>query len=207
MLCSRDVSIDGFPHEAVRAADLVAFYVPMHTATRLAVPLVGKVRALNADAHLCFYGLYAPVNESYLHGLGAQTVLGGEFETGLLRLCNRLRTKPGELALPVRTHRPFWADSGFFRPTERVCRKLSRLRAALDGRRTGKRPWAIRRRAGGCKHRCRHCPVVPVYNGRFRIVQADVVLDDIAKQVDEGATHNHVWRPRLFQRHRTRGTA
>ena len=29
------------------AAALVAFYLPMHTATRLALPLVGRVRELN----------------------------------------------------------------------------------------------------------------------------------------------------------------
>ena len=32
----------------------------------------------------------------------------------------------------------------------------------------------------GCKHLCRHCPIVPVYKGTFRIVQRDMVLEDIA---------------------------
>jgi radical SAM superfamily enzyme YgiQ (UPF0313 family) len=51
------------------------------------------------------------------------------------------------------------------------------------------------RRAGyteasrGCKHLCRHCPVVPVYGGQFRIVQRDVVLGDIRAQVAAGAEH------------------
>ncbi len=74
----------------MRAADLVAFYVPMHTATRLAVAALPAVRGLNAGAHLCFYGLYAPVNESYLRGLGVETILGGEFEEGLRSLAERL---------------------------------------------------------------------------------------------------------------------
>ena len=30
----------------------------------------------------------------------------------------------------------------------------------------------------GCKHLCRHCPVVPVYDGIFRIVQKEIVLED-----------------------------
>jgi len=41
----------------------------------------------------------------------------------------------------------------------------------------------------GCKHWCRHCPVVPVYQGKFRIVQASVVLADIRSQVAMGAEH------------------
>ncbi|MGH3927746.1 MAG: radical SAM protein, partial [Pseudonocardiaceae bacterium] len=50
----------------------------------------------------------------------------------------------------------------------------------------------------GCKHLCRHCPVVPVYGGRFRVVQRDVVLDDIANQVDQGAEHITFGDPDFF---------
>jgi hypothetical protein len=85
-----DLSREGFREEPIRAADLVAFFVPMHTATRLAVELIEPVRRLNPRAHLCFYGLYAPVNESYLRGLGVDTILGGEFEAGLAHLVERL---------------------------------------------------------------------------------------------------------------------
>ncbi|MCB0290675.1 MAG: radical SAM protein, partial [Calditrichaeota bacterium] len=86
-----DCAVEPFPAEAVRRADAVAFYVPMHTATRLAVGMIERVKALNPQAHLCFYGLYAPVNASYLRRLGAQSILGGEFESGLVQLCQRLR--------------------------------------------------------------------------------------------------------------------
>ena len=41
----------------------------------------------------------------------------------------------------------------------------------------------------GCKHLCRHCPIVPVYEGRFRIVQREVVLADIRQQMEAGARH------------------
>ncbi|MCH8947720.1 MAG: radical SAM protein, partial [Acidobacteria bacterium] len=85
-----DLSRQRLAEEAVRSADLIAFYVPMHTATRLAARASETVRRLNPNAHLCFYGLYAPVNESYLRGLGADTILGGEFEQGLVDLLRRL---------------------------------------------------------------------------------------------------------------------
>jgi radical SAM superfamily enzyme YgiQ (UPF0313 family) len=41
----------------------------------------------------------------------------------------------------------------------------------------------------GCKHLCRHCPIVPVYQGQFRVVPVDVVLEDIRAQVEAGAEH------------------
>src|SRR5437588_5869872 len=85
-----DLAVEGLEEEPVAAADLMAFYVPMHTATRLAASFVERVRRLNPHAHLCFYGLYAPMNEGFLRGLGAETILGGEFEEGLVALVNRL---------------------------------------------------------------------------------------------------------------------
>ncbi|HWW86716.1 MAG TPA: radical SAM protein, partial [Vicinamibacterales bacterium] len=41
----------------------------------------------------------------------------------------------------------------------------------------------------GCRHRCRHCPVVPVYDGQFRVIPPEVVLADIATQIAAGAEH------------------
>lgn len=58
-----DLSIEAPPAEAVRDAGLIAFSLPMHTATRLAVIAIQKFRRLNADAHYCCYGLYAALNE------------------------------------------------------------------------------------------------------------------------------------------------
>ena len=65
-------------------------------------------------------------------------------------------------------------------------------------------PDGTRRRAGstegsrGCKHLCRHCPIVPVYGGRFRIIQRGVVLEDIRQQVASGAQHITFGDPDFF---------
>src|ERR1035437_11108850 len=61
-----DLSREALDEAAICAADLIAFYVPMHTATRLAAGLIAPVHGMNPRAHICFYGLYAPVNEAYL---------------------------------------------------------------------------------------------------------------------------------------------
>ena len=77
---------------AVEQADLIAFFLPMHTATRLFLPVVEKVMAANPRAHLCGYGLYAPLNDALLRRAGCATVIGGEFEQPLVDLARRLAT-------------------------------------------------------------------------------------------------------------------
>ena len=50
----------------------------------------------------------------------------------------------------------------------------------------------------GCKHRCRHCPIVPVYDGRFRAVPLDVVMADVRAEVAAGAEHITFGDPDFF---------
>src|ERR1700722_8402540 len=52
-----------------------------------------KVRLFNPSAQLCAYGLYAPMNASYLKNLG---ILGGEFEEELTSAI----IEPGQLSSP-----------------------------------------------------------------------------------------------------------
>src|SRR5271165_6450819 len=65
---------------SLASADLVGFHLQMHTATRLAGPLIARARRVIRRARICAYGLYAPPNESWLRSLGVDDVLGGEFE-------------------------------------------------------------------------------------------------------------------------------
>ena len=67
-----DLAVEPLRVGQVREAELIAFYLPMHTATRLAVTAMERVRGLNPEARLCCYGLYAAMNESYLRGLGVE---------------------------------------------------------------------------------------------------------------------------------------
>ena len=85
-----DLTRQELDQSAARAAALIAIYLPMHTATRLAAKLIPSLREQNPAAHICCYGLYAPMNAKYLRTLGAQTILGGEFEVGLVSLVDRI---------------------------------------------------------------------------------------------------------------------
>ncbi len=198
VVTSLDLAVQRLDEDAIRAADLVAFHVPMHTATRLASAVVPRVKALNPDAHLCFYGLYAPVNEGYLRGLGADTILGGEFETGLVSLVGRLRGgKNGEGQVPQPESLISLGRQRFLVPDRSGLAPLARYATLTleDGR---PRTVGYTEASRGCKHLCRHCPVVPVYRGHFRIVQRDVVLADIRQQVAAGAEHIIFGDPDFF---------
>ncbi len=193
-----DLSRETLDEEAVRAADLVAFYVPMHTATRLAVALLPAVRELNPGAHLCFYGLYAPVNEAYLRGLGVETILGGEFEEGLRALAERLSAR-GSGKSDAKQPEPVisMARQKFVVPDRSGMVGLEKYaRLMMPGGAT--RTVGYTEASRGCKHLCRHCPIVPVYNGVFRVVERDVVLADIRQQVAGGAEHITFGDPDFF---------
>ena len=173
-----DLSREPAPFQAVRTADWIAFHLPMHTATRLAVPQIRAARALNPEAVLCCYGLYAPVNQEMLRGLGVTHVIGGEFERALADLV----AGRSAMAAPVSLER-----LTFITPDRSTLPPLARYAGVS---RSGERKTVGYVEASrGCKHLCRHCPIVPVYEGKFRIVQKDVVLADVRQQVAAGAQH------------------
>ena len=191
-----DLSREALQEEPLRQADFIAFYVPMHTATRLALDVLPAVRKLNPCAHLCFYGLYAPVNESYLRKLGAQTILGGEFEQGLVAAVERVG-RSGR-AVPRQTEPVVaLARQQFLVPERDGLPPLARY-AHLNHTDGKPRIVGYSEASRGCKHLCRHCPVVPVYGGRFRVVQREVVLEDVRRQVAAGAQHLTFGDPDFF---------
>jgi radical SAM superfamily enzyme YgiQ (UPF0313 family) len=179
-----DLACGVLPRDAVADADVLAFYLPMHTATRLAAGVIEKVRSINPGGHVCCYGLYAPMNEAYLRELGARTVLGGEFEQGLRDLVRRVahdgNSVQREPLVSLGRQEFLTPDRAGLPSLSRYARLISNGEERITGYTEASR---------GCKHLCRHCPVVPVYNGTFRVVQRDVVLEDIRRQVAAGAQH------------------
>ncbi|MGH8899994.1 MAG: CUAEP/CCAEP-tail radical SAM (seleno)protein [Egibacteraceae bacterium] len=190
-----DLAVAPLDEDVVAAADLIAFYVPMHTATRIAVSLVQRIRGFNSQAHICFYGLYAPLNEAYLRRVGVGTILGGEYEEGLLALVKRLSRGPGGRTQgePVIS----LARQRFRTPDRSGLPDLAEYARLIVGP-GDERIVGYTEATRGCKHLCRHCPIVPVYQGRFRVVQQGVVLDDIAQQVEAGASHITFGDPDFF---------
>ena len=180
-----DLSIQMLESDVLRGAELIGIYVAMHTATRIALEALPRIRAMTPGAHICVYGLYAPMNESLFRGLGVGTVLGGEFEGGLLSTVERLRTGKGAVqseplvdlsriafVVPDRTKLPDLCEYAHLEMPDGTPQVVGFIEASR-----------------GCKHVCRHCPVVPIYEGRFRIVPREVILADARNQIASGAQH------------------
>jgi radical SAM superfamily enzyme YgiQ (UPF0313 family) len=188
-----DLSKDRLDPDAVHAASLVGFFLPMHTATRLALPVIDRVRALNPSARLVAYGLYAPLNEELLRERGIHEILGGEFEEDLVRI-----TQGG---LGTQHPAPSTQHLGIPRlsfkvPDREGLPPLERYAALQVG--DERRVAGYTEASRGCKHRCRHCPIVPVYDGRFRVVAPEIVLADVRAQVAAGARHITFGDPDFF---------
>ncbi len=177
-----DLAVETWDLEALTWADAVAVSVPMHTAMRLATRWVEVVRALHPDLPVCLYGLYAPTARAGL----AHRLIAGEYEPALLAWAAELSAELSPMGPPE----PVSVELGrspFRAPSREGLPPLDRYaRLALGDER---RLAGYVEASHGCLHRCRHCPVPVVYDGRLRIVAEDVVLADAEAQVAAGARH------------------
>jgi hypothetical protein len=189
-----DLSIQKLDSCLDESTGIVAIYIAMHTATRIAVEALPKIRQLAPRASLCVYGLYAPMNADLFRSLGVNTVLGGEFETGLVSMARRIEAGAGDTQTEAETALekiPFMApDRSKLPPLSQYARLIN-----ADG---SEKTVGFAETTRGCKYLCRHCPVVPVYQGKFFAIPADIVLDDIRAQVQAGAQHISFGDPDFF---------
>ena len=189
-----DLSIQKLDSCLDESTGIVAIYIAMHTATRIAVEALPKIRQLAPRASLCVYGLYAPMNADLFRSLGVNTVLGGEFETGLVSMARRIEAGAGDTqteAVTALEKIPFMApDRSTLPPLSQYARLIN-----ADG---SEKTVGFAETTRGCKYLCRHCPVVPVYQGKFFAIPADIVLDDIRAQVQAGAQHISFGDPDFF---------
>ena len=182
-----DTSVEPWSDEAVAWAEAVAFSVPMHTAMRLALRASAAVRTTRPELPICFYGLYATVSRQLTAAGLADFAIAGEYEAGLLAWVEGLAGKvPATVAGTV-------VDLGRRRsaagppPRRAGLPPLARYAHLALGE--DHHPAGYVEASRGCLHRCLHCPVPVVYDGRLRVVADEVVLADAEAQVAAGARH------------------
>ena len=190
---ARDLPVQSLTDDEITGPDFIALAAPMHTALRLGAQVARRIRSANPRAHICFFGLYAQLNSKLLfeHGL-ADSVIAGEGEAALVDLARALATggdvasvpgvsTPSAGAAPVLTRLPFPV------PEREGLPALDQYARYLNG--DGAQTAGYVEASRGCLHTCAHCPITPVYGGRFFVVPAEVVLADIEQQVTMGARH------------------
>jgi len=195
-----DTAVATLSDETIQQASFVAISVPMHTALRLGEQLALRVRELNPAAHICMYGLYALLNADHLLQHTIDSAIGGEYEVPLLKLVQAIE-RGEQLTIPgVRTRLvesgPWIQRTPFIVPERRSLPPLpcyARLQWGDEWHVVG-----YTESTRGCKHTCLHCPVTPIYNGRFFAVPLEIVLADIRAQVKRGARHITFGDPDFF---------
>jgi radical SAM superfamily enzyme YgiQ (UPF0313 family) len=185
-----DLSLDPLDPDTLAWADAVACSVPMHTAMRLALAVCEDVRVRRPDIALCLYGLYAGLDAGRgetATGTLVDMTIAGEYEPALVAWVDDLTVgggrragRPGDAVVSL-------GRGKFGLPARRLLPPLdryARLAVAGDLRLAG-----YVEASHGCAHRCRHCPVPVVYDGRTRLVGEDAVVADVGQLVDLGARH------------------
>ena len=186
-----DIAVEKFDVEKATRARFIGISVPMHTAMRLGVRVIERIREINPECSICCYGLYASLNADYLLQHGADFCIGGEYEGPLVSLIGALDAgasiKIDGVISREQTSGPFLQRLPFAVPDRRLLPPLEEYaRVEDDG---GCRTAGYVEASRGCRHLCTHCPIPPVYEGRFFVIPRDVVLEDIRQQVGAGATH------------------
>ena len=191
---SIDLAVEPFDERKAGDAWFVGISVPMHTALRLGVEIAERVRSINPDCYVCFYGLYALLNSSYLLDRVADFVIAGEVEDVLVELVEALHRgiPPHKLEIDgVGTSKhspePSLDRIGSIQPRRDSLPSLDRYtKLVVDGE---ERLAGYIEASRGCLHMCTHCPIPPVYGGRFFVTPVEVVMADIRSQVEAGARH------------------
>ena len=177
-----DLAVEDWDSARLNDADAVAFSVPMHTAMRLAIPMARELRRQRPGLPIAFYGLYAGVGQERVVGDVADSVFVGEYEPALVDWAVTV-----ESGLRRKGHDPEPGTSRFHRP-ERSVLPWHENYARLEWMGEARLAAAVEA-SHGCRHRCRHCPIPVVYDGRMRVVGADSVLADIDQLVADGIQH------------------
>ena len=186
---------------------LIAFYLPMHTATRLAVPVIDRgARAQSRGAHLRVRAVRAAQRRAGCAALGVTTILGGEFEEDLVaaQRPRRMtasahgRSRRRSLRRPRIPGTAVLAAAALPRPRPRRAAAARRRYATLQMAEANGGWSATPRRAAAAStcaaiaRSCRSTRAVP------RSCSADVVLADVRAQVAAGARHITFGDPDFF---------
>ena len=186
-----DIAVEGWDVAAVQAARFIGISVPMHTALRLGLKVIQRIREVNPDGIGCCYGVNASLNATHLLSQGADYCVGGESEAPMLDLVRTLESAststvsgvigPGQQAATCLERLPFAVPA---RDTLPQLDRYAHLESAGETRVAG-----YTEASRGCLYGCTHCPIPPVYGRRVFVVPIETVLADVRQQVAQGATH------------------
>ncbi len=177
-----DLAVESWDSARLDRAQAVAISVPMHTAMRMATETAIRIRRERPRLPIAFYGLYAAVGSGRVLGRVADRLICGEYEDQLVEWVTSLAGSSPATGVTVEI-----GNRRFVTPDRRDLPGLDRYAHLELGER--RRTVGYVEASHGCRHRCAHCPIPAVYDGRYRVTGEGAVLSDIAQLVEAGAAH------------------
>lgn len=177
-----DLAVEPWHPSALEHVDALAVSVPMHTGMKMALEVARLARSERPELPVALYGLYAAVGAESVLGVLADRLIAGEYEDQLLDWVDSIASPEPKRGVSV--------DIGvrhFDVPDRSGLPDLDRYARLVWG--DEERVVGYVEASRGCRHRCSHCPVPAVYDGRFRITGQAAVLADIQQLVETGARH------------------
>ncbi|MED5579717.1 MAG: CUAEP/CCAEP-tail radical SAM protein [Nitrospinota bacterium] len=187
-----DLSTQKIDLKEIENYDFIAMSTPMHTALGIAVEATKMIREINKKCHVCFYGDYAHLNSDYLLDNIADSCISGEIQIPMLELIKSIENSQSSSAMKGINSRhknksPFIKKPDFKTPDRSFLPSLSHYNKLIKGS-THIVTGAVET-SRGCKHQCLHCPITPIYEGRFFVIPEKIVLTDIRNLYGQGARH------------------
>lgn len=191
-----DTYVDGIRENLLEDADLVAISIPLFDALFSGIEIAKRVKTINKDAHITFFGQYASINATRLSPKYSNTSIIGEWEEIIVELANKLEQDKnalfqavlskqesdccnnsegnGKCYLPDRTILP-----ALYKYPQEQIDKLCGSKQIIGGTEI----------ARGCHHKCLYCSVYAAYQGRVNMIPEDIVILDVENMIKQGMTH------------------
>lgn len=171
--------------------DWIGFHVPMFHSVPIAFEIASGIRAAGVKSRCFFFGLYASLFKTEILEKYGDYVFDTDWEdkialivedpVALLGGCFE-GTAPARQALPAFSFR---RQDKYLPPRRELFPHVSEYAKLVD--RGAELITGNVETTRGCAHRCSHCPIPPVYDGKVTKIPVDVVMQDIDNLVAMGA--------------------
>ena len=185
-----DLSTQKINHEDIQNYDFIALSTPMHTALSIAVKATKIIRRFNKECHICYYGDYADLNSNYLLKNIADSCLSGETQKSILEIIKSIQSSSNTITYKQNREKKkirLIEKPDFKIPERSLLPDLSNYNKLINDQ--NHVTTAAVETSRGCKHQCLHCPITPIFKGRFFVVPKEIVLSDIKNLYLQGARH------------------
>ncbi len=186
-LVVKDLSIEDLSDEDIMYSDAIVMSVPMHTAFMLSSILLTRVRAISRSIPVAFFGLSAHLGRDLLSENQVNALFSGECEEEVSRWIRSIKTQKQDAQSLNKINFIGWQRIKLTQPNRKILPPLenySKLQICNTTYLVGSLETTR-----GCSHKCTHCPVPVVYNGRVRKIETEIVLADLDQLIQDGAEH------------------